>query len=113
MKTIIAGSRTINDYKLLEEAINKLDFSITEVVCGCARGLDRLGELWAKNNNVPIKYFPADWGQYGNVAGRLSNIDMAKYAEACVCLWDGKSRGTKQMISQANKYKLKLSVHII
>ncbi|UNY48937.1 hypothetical protein P9294_gp222 [Bacillus phage FADO] len=28
---------------------------------------------------------------------------MAKYADACVVFWDGKSRGTKHMIDLAEK----------
>ncbi len=40
MKTIIAGSRTINDYNLLLEAISSC--IITEVFSGNAFGIDRI-----------------------------------------------------------------------
>ena len=43
MKTIIAGSRSITDIQLLYDAIRESGFQITEVVCGEARGADRLG----------------------------------------------------------------------
>ena len=35
---------------------------------------------------------------------------MAKYSEALIAFWDGKSRGTRNMIDLANKYKLKVKV---
>lgn len=107
MKVIIAGSRGIVDYTTLELAIANAGFPITEVVSGTARGVDQLGELWAKRNNIPVKQFPADWnGKYGKNAGMIRNNQMADYAEALIALWDGKSRGTLQMIQRAKLLKL-------
>lgn len=107
MKVIIAGSRGIVDYTTLELAIINAGFPITEVVSGTARGVDQLGEFWAKRNNIPVKQFPADWnGKYGKSAGMMRNNQMAEYAEALIALWDGKSKGTKQMIERARAVKL-------
>ena len=47
MRIIIAGSRNITSYEYLSLACELSDFEITEVVSGCARGVDRLGEEWA------------------------------------------------------------------
>ena len=47
MKVIIAGSRGVEDYALVEEAVKQSGFDITEVVSGTARGVDLLGEHWA------------------------------------------------------------------
>lgn len=41
MKVIIAGSRTIEDGSLIEQAVQESGFAITEVVSGCAPGVDR------------------------------------------------------------------------
>ena len=35
---------------------------------------------------------------------------MAEYADALVALWDGRSRGTKNMIDEAMKRELKVFV---
>lgn len=59
MKTIIAGSRTIADYELLEQSIAECGWQITEVVSGGASGVDALGEEWATRNSVPCVRFPA------------------------------------------------------
>jgi predicted Rossmann fold nucleotide-binding protein DprA/Smf involved in DNA uptake len=61
MRTIIAGSREITDYALIERGMIDVPFNVTEVVSGGARGVDTLGERWARENGIPIKIFPADW----------------------------------------------------
>lgn len=103
MRTIIAGSRTLNDYRIVAQAMSEFAEEVTEVVSGCASGVDQLGEQWAKNHPVRLARFPADWEKYGKSAGPIRNRQMAEYADALVAIWDGKSRGTKNMIEEAKK----------
>lgn len=100
MKCVIAGSRDIIDYDLLVLAIeiSGVKWNISEVVSGKAPGVDTLGEIFAKENHIPIKEFPADWDRYGKAAGHMRNKQMANYTDIAICLWDGKSPGTKSMI---------------
>lgn len=98
MKVIIAGSRTFNNYDLLEKVLQEENLIIEEIVCGGARGADTLGAEWAKKNGVPIKYFNAEWDIYGRAAGTIRNHQMGDYADYLIAFWDGKSRGTKDMI---------------
>jgi hypothetical protein len=107
MRTIIAGGRDFLDYSLLTHTMLTLEFEVTEIVSGKARGADRLGEMWAEVSNTPIKLFPADWQQHGKSAGIIRNIKMAQYADALIAFWDGESRGTKHMIDTAYKVTLK------
>ena len=111
MKTIIAGSRSIDDFAVIDQAIKASSFEITEVVSGTAKGVDITGEAWASLNNIPIKRFPAKWDKEGRAAGMLRNARMAEHAEACIVIWDGSSVGSKNMINQATKRGLKLYVH--
>lgn len=111
MKTIIAGSRTINEMDALTAAIRASKFDISEVVSGGAGGVDQLGEQWACAHGVPVVKFPADWNAHGKAAGPIRNRKMAEYAEALIAVWDGRSRGTKNMIDTAQKLGLK--VHAI
>lgn len=96
-------------------AILNAEWKITEVVSGCAIGVDRLGESWAEYCNVPVKLFPAQWrdrdGVYDNSAGYKRNVEMAQYADALIAIWDGKSRGTKHMIDIATKRGLRVYIH--
>ena len=113
MKTIIAGSREITDYKIIRRAIKKSGFKITEVVSGTARGVDTLGEEYAEKHNIPIKQFSADWDRYKNAAGHMRNVEMSQYAQALIAIWDGKSPGTKNMIINAQKRDLKVFIYLV
>jgi hypothetical protein len=116
MKVIIAGSRMVFDYKIVKQAIKDSEFIITEVVSGGARGVDSYGEMWAKENNIPIKVFHPNWKLYGKQAGPLRNVEMANYVipdGGVIAVWDGSSKGTANMLHIAAKYKLKSYVHQI
>ena len=102
MKTIIAGSRTVVDIKIVEKAIWLSGFNISEVVSGGAWGVDALGEKIANRQNISIKMFSADWNKYGRSAGPIRNKEMVKYADALIAVWNGKSKGTKHQQYQYN-----------
>ena len=112
LRTIIAGSRGINDYEVVERAIYDSGFDIAEVLSGCARGVDRLGEIWAQHANVPVRRFPADWNAYGRRAGYIRNAEMASNADALIAIWDGRSPGTSHMIHVAHLRDLRIHVFI-
>lgn len=99
MKVIIAGSRSIEEYGLVELAVRLSGFHVTQVISGTARGVDRLGEQWARRNGVSLRKMPANWAQHGNKAGYERNAEMAEVGDALVAIWDGKSRGTAHMIA--------------
>jgi hypothetical protein len=113
-RLIIAGGSEFSDYALLQK---KVDLMLSakrfshhiEIVSGKAKGADTLGEQYAKANGFSIKEFPADWN-LGKSAGYLRNKEMAEYAHACICFWDGKSKGTKHMIDLATEAGINLRV---
>jgi len=98
---IIAGSRGITDYSIIEAAVIQSGFEITRVVSGTARGVDQLGEKYAQLHNFPVDKYPADWNTHGKRAGYLRNKQMADNADALIAIWDGVSKGTKHMIEIA------------
>lgn len=110
-KCIIAGSREGIHYDDVLKAMETCSWTPTEIVSGKARGVDTMGEQWAKENDVPIKEFPADWENLGRKAGTLRNCQMGDYADALVAVWDGSSRGTAHMIKYAREKGLKVHVH--
>ena len=111
IRVIVAGGRDFFDYTLLEKKLDKM-FSEKNVivVSGMANGADSLGIRYAREHNLLISYFPALWAQHGTRAGFIRNEEMAKYADACVCFWDGKSSGTKHMIDTAQTMVLQLRI---
>ena len=104
-RLIIAGSRTITDYRQLAEHFAASKMDAVEIVSGCAAGVDTLGEQLAKRLELPIQRFPANWDGLGKQAGYVRNIQMAEYADAGLLLWDGASNGTKHMKAELDKRK--------
>lgn len=113
MKVIIAGSRGITNEQLIFSAIKDSGFEITEVVSGGAEGVDKFGEKYANRFDIPLKIFPADWKRKKASAGIIRNAEMANYAEALIAVWDGKSKGTKNMIEIAGRKGLLVFVEIV
>ena len=112
MKTIIAGSRDIFDFGLIEKAVKESGFKITEVVSGCARGVDTLGEHWAAIKEIPVKRFMPDWEYHGKSAAAIRNQQMADYAEACIVIHRN-TPGSLDMLKKAKKKGLKVYEFIV
>ena len=120
MRIIIAGSRFFNDYDFLSREVNRIikelnvSFSDISIISGTAIGADQLGEKFAKENNINLKYFPAQWDKLGKAAGFLRNKEMANYAKedngVLIAFWNGKSRGTSHMIDYCKYIELKVFV---
>lgn len=108
MKLCIFGSRgfTSNDNEwLFNESINlwvRTYGMPSEIVCGGCKGSpDEWGEVWGIDHDVHIEYFrvtKVDWDAKGKGAGPMRNSDMANYTDRALGFWDGKSRGTGDMI---------------
>lgn len=110
MKMIIAGGRDFNDLRGLARYMRTLKRLPTEIVCGEAKGADTVGLRWARGHNVDVAGFPANWFGLGKAAGHHRNTQMAEYADALLALWDGESKGTEHMISEAERLGLYVKV---
>ena len=113
MKVIIAGTRSITDYKLITTEITNSMFYISEVISGTCKGVDLLGERFAQEHQIQITRFKPDWDKYGSRAGPIRNEKMAQYADALILIWDGKSSGSTNMFKLAKYYDLKIHQKII
>jgi hypothetical protein len=138
-KIIVCGSRDYKNKALLEEMLEKivtphLNF---ELITGdCPTGADKMAWDWfcskswddwidsdviVESRVVAFKKFPANWKKYGRAAGPRRNAEMADYVlgeegageEAlCIAFWDGKSKGTKDMIDKARRHGIKVCDYI-
>lgn len=114
-RIIIAGCRNFTNYALLRETCDRLlkETSVSHevvIVSGHATGADALGEKYAQENGYTLETYPADWKRHGRAAGPIRNALMASVANALIAFWDGKSRGTKNMIDLANTKGLQVAV---
>ena len=110
-RVIIAGGRDFDDYGLLCESCDrflaqKYQTHSIVIVSGAARGADTLGECYAQERGYSIEQYPADWEHAGKAAGFIRNRQMADVADALIAFWDGRSRGTANMIDIARQKPL-------
>lgn len=119
MKWVITGSRHINDFNVISKI---LDSTLTkygtpeEFIHGNCWGVDKIGGWWASQKRIPVKKFPADWLNYGKAAGPIRNKEMAEYCsknDLCIAIWDGSSKGTKNMINLCENKGIKVEIHKI
>lgn len=109
---VIAGSRTFNDFTLLEYKCNEilLPYKDITIISGCAKGADRLGELYALDKGYTLHRMPAKWSIYGKSAGFIRNEQMAKLCDLSILFWDGRSRGTWDMYKTCKLLKKQVKV---
>jgi len=123
LRVIIAGSRDFVNYVFLKEKVDEIMKSEREkhpwlevvIVSGGARGVDRLGERYARERNLKLECFLADWNLYGKQAGMVRNRQMLTFARKehsmLIAFWDGISRGTKNMIQIS--LEAGIDIHIV
>lgn len=117
-RIIVAGSRNFTDkerlYNVLDNRLADIKDGV-EIISGHCRGADILGEQYAKEHNIPLVLFPAEWGKYGKKAGYIRNDKMARYASEkdgiLIAFPVGEARGTKMMIRLAHNYGLETDVY--
>ncbi len=109
-RIIVAGGRDFSDYPFLREKMDEILKTLdgdAEIISGHAAGADLLGERYAIERCLLLKVMPADWESNGKAAGVLRNQQMLDYALGAepmvVAFWDGKSRGTRDMIDRARR----------
>ncbi len=114
-RIVIAGCRDYNNYNEAKKYISYYLSDIRKqnnivILSGCATGADALGERYAKENGFKVEKHPANWEKYGKYAGPKRNKEMAKNCDYVICFWDGKSKGTKSMITLAKEYKKPIKI---
>lgn len=106
---IVAGSRTLTDSNAVLPVIDTHVKTLQAaghhvvIVSGGARGVDQLGERYAKEHNLKCLRFIPDWdGPQQKAAGMLRNQTMSWFGCGALCLLGtGPSPGTKGMIKLA------------
>ena len=101
MKLAVVGSRSFNDFNLLHAKLCQIH--ISEIVSGGARGADSLGAEFAKENNIKLTVFPAEWDHYGKSAGYIRNKRIIENCDQVIAFWDGNSKGTEHSINLAKQ----------
>ncbi len=119
MKLAIVGSRTFDDFNLLNETVCScfmsefMPYHVEAIISGGAKGADSVAKRWAIINSVDtedfkaVEYFefPADWESDGKAAGFIRNKEIVNACDMVLAFWDGKSKGTEHTIKLARQAK--------
>ena len=121
-RIIVVGSREYDNYEVVAYHIARIiverGIKDPEIISGCARGVDKLGERFAHEMGYTLTKFPANWRNVGKEAGMIRNEKMAVYASSgkvCGILiafpYVGRSAGTRDMIRRAEEHDLDVYVY--
>jgi hypothetical protein len=106
VRLCIAGSRYFFNKEEIFKIIDcyySLETGLpSQVLCGCAPGVDRIGALWAEQHKIPIRFFPANWKKWGNYAGPKRNEEMAALANEVLVIRREDSKGSLTMIGASH-----------
>lgn len=61
-----------------------------------------MAERFAKERGLKLKIVDANWRLDGRAAGVIRNELMANYGTHSISFWDGKSKGTADLIRRVN-----------
>lgn len=114
-RVIVCGSRDWIDRELIAYVIAEHGAEHGDslvIVHGAARGADRIADEEALVLGIATEAHPADWKRHGKAAGHIRNEEMAKLGAVKVeAFWDGKSRGTWNMIEAAKRHSIPWALH--
>jgi hypothetical protein len=121
LKVIIAGSRDIFDFKILDLAIDQSGFNIWKIVNNGDRGVNKSSVIWAKQQEIPVVDIVPDWsnlkargaivktnnkGQYNAKAAVDNQSKIVDYIDAAIVIYDeGNQQLEKfiELIQEKNK----------
>jgi hypothetical protein len=104
-RVLVCGGRNFDDVDYLYRKMGELRAvtPISLVISGHAPGADWLGEMWADENGIPVKLFPADWKREGRAAGPIRNQRMIDEGKPDLVVAFPGGRGTADMIRRARE----------
>lgn len=130
-KVIIAGSRSFNDYVFLKTKLDEILNEEVVIISGGAKGTDSLGKQYGIEKGYRIEEYLPEWsnlnvepciiktntyGKYNAMAGHNRNRKMLEQVinnddkGFIIVFWDGKSKGTKNMIDIAQKENIDVKI---
>lgn len=126
MRILVCGGRNYDDRERVHEILDEItnEDEETVIIHGGANGADLFAAQWAKENNVTVLPFHADWDdlttppifvkinkhgkQYNALAGFVRNQRMVDEGRPDLVLAFPGGKGTADMIERAEKAGIKV-----
>ena len=108
MIVLVCGGRNYADRQRVYTTLTKINDTkgIRKIVCGGAKGADRLAADWALANNVNLCTYNATWNTHGLSAGIKRNQLMLDREDIDLVVAFPGSRGTAHMKQLAQDYAI-------
>jgi len=105
MNVIMCGGRNWDNAGKIQDAFDLLGPGKHRIIQGGASGADNMSKNLATSRGIEVITYDADWKKHGRAAGPIRNQKMLEQGnpDEVFAFWDGKSRGTLDMISRAVK----------
>lgn len=100
MKVLVCGGRDYGDRQAVYDALDRLE-DVDAMICGGARGADRLAQDWAGMRGIVCRAYPADWEAHGRAAGPIRNQQMLDVEKPDLVVAFPGGRGTADMVERA------------
>lgn len=108
LRILVCGSRNWDNKEVIRRELEKrfdYDNTLVTVIHGCARGADTYAGKVAKEHDIEVKEYPADWQGDGLAAGYRRNQRMLDEGRPTLVLAFtrnmAQSKGTKDMVERA------------
>ena len=109
MKVAVIGSRNLR----VENLEAYLPRNCTEIVSGGAKGIDQSAAKFAKTHEIKLTEFLPQYSIYGKAAPIIRNRQIVDYADCVFAFWDGKSTGTRWVISYCEKKRKQCEIILL
>jgi predicted Rossmann-fold nucleotide-binding protein len=105
IRVLVCGGRNFENRAMLHATLDYLhaDRGCAVVIAGGARGADTLAVEWAKEREVMVEVYMAEWDQFGRKAGPIRNQRMLDEGKPDLVVAFPGGRGTAGMIALAEK----------
>ena len=105
MKVLVCGGSSYRDKATVFDELDKLHghHPVSLIINGGARGADYCSSQWAKESDIPLRVFKADWQQFGDQAVFVLNGAMIEEAKPELILAFPGGDVTTDMVKRAEQ----------
>lgn len=106
------GSRNCGE-TTVDLIIKQLPRNCSEIVSGGATGIDLLAKQASQKLSIKYTCFEPDYKTYGRSAPLIRNKTIADNSNLVLAFWDGKSKGTQNIILYCIKQNIPFKIFMI
>ena len=114
----IVGYRNFYDYERFSEVVSGYiqmlriqehgHVHISKIVSGGCRGTDEMAQRYAKEHDIVLEVYHADWDKHGRAAGPIRNKKIVDNSDIVIAFLHDESKGTRHTIDYARSKKKKV-----